>query len=221
MTVCIGKEHTWPCSSTRFDIARRLILKLHDESDNLVAHCFLPYKFVVRANGNDPGGYYETQEHTTAQQQTLFSAFPVPNPAPVLETRSPVVPIPMHFHPVPVNQHLQSNPILSASILQRLAPAEGPVSGGPTILLSGINFPHPCQQIVYARFGGVVVPTVWLLFVLPQKTNSVPRSGIMHTRSNASYLLLRLRGQSVLHSLYTRSPEDRNSARVTARSDII
>src|SRR5258706_9390024 len=191
MRVCIGKAYTRSCISIRFDTARRLILKLHDGSDNLVAHCFLPYKFVVRANGNDPGvGYFETQEYTTAQQQqTLMTTFPVPNqpPAPTLDTRPPVAPL--NYHPVPVNQHLQPNPNFSASILQRLAPAEGPVSGGPTILLSGINFPPPHQQVVYARFGAVVVPTVWLLFLLPQETNSIPRPGTMHTRSNAGCLL--------------------------------
>ena len=185
MRVCIGKAYTRPCVSIRSDTARRLILKLHDESDNLVAHCFLPYKFVVRANGNDTGVDCEIPEHATVQQQTQW----------------------------------HSN--LSASILQRLAPAEGPVSGGPTILLTGINFPPPYQQIVYARFGAVVVPTVWLLFFLLQNTHSIGRSGTIHTRSSASCLLLRLRGQSALHSHYVRKPEDRNSVRVTARLDII
>ena len=56
MTVRMGKAYTRPCISIRFDTARRLILNLQDGSYNLVAHCLLPYKFVVRANGNDTGG---------------------------------------------------------------------------------------------------------------------------------------------------------------------
>jgi len=146
--------------------------------------------------------------------------FPVPNPppAPVSETRSPVLPI--NLHPVFVNQHSQLNPNFSASILQRLAPAEGPVSGGLNILLSGTNFPtHPYQ--LYARFGTVVVPTVRLLFLPPQKTNSSRRSGTTHTRSSAGYLLLRPRVRSALHFHYPTSPEDRNLARVTAGLNII
>ena len=157
----MGKTHTRPCISIRSDTARRLILKLHDEFDRLVARSLLPYKFFVKSNGNDTGvGYGETQEHTTAQQQTQWPVFPVPNqpPTPILQTRSPVAPMNLHF--APANQHLQPNSNPSATVLQRLAPAEGPVSGGPTILLSGINFPPPYQQMVYARFGAVVVPTV-------------------------------------------------------------
>jgi hypothetical protein len=48
----------------------------------------------------------------------------------------------------------------TSPVLQGLAPAEGPTNGGPTILLSGINFPQPLQQMVYARFGAVAVSTV-------------------------------------------------------------
>ena len=195
MRVCLGKTHTPPRISIRSDAAHRLILKLHDESDNLVAHTLLPYKFAVKVNGNDTSvGYSETQEHTTAQQQTQWPVFPVPNqpPAPIMETRSRVAPV--NPHSVPANQHVQPNSNLSASILQRLSPAEGPLSGGPTILLTGINFPPPHQQMVYARFGAVVVPTVWLLFLLPQKTYSIRRCGTIHTRSSASCLLLRPRG---------------------------
>ena len=164
----MGETHTPPRISICSDTTRRLILKLHDESDNLVAHSLLPYKFVVRANGDDTGvGYSETPARTTAQQQAQWPVFTVPNrpPAPNLETRSPVAPVNFRF--IPANQHLQPNSNLSVSILQRLAPAEGPVSGGPTIMLSGVNFPPPHQQMVYARFGAVVVPTVWLHFLLP------------------------------------------------------
>ena len=214
----MGKSRTRPCTSIRSDTTRRLILKLHDESENLVAQCLLPYQFIIRANGNDTGvGYSETQEHTATQPQTPWAIFPVPSPppAPVLDPRSPVPP--MIFRPVPVNQYPQLNSNISVSILQRLAPAEGPVSGGPTILLSGINFPPPYQQVVYARFGSVVVPTVWLLFLPPQKTYFIRRPGTIRTRSSAICLLLRLRGQSVFHSHYSKSPKRRNSARVTAR----
>ena len=142
----IGKARTRPCTSIRFDTPRRLILKLHDEFENLVAQCFLPYQFIIRANGNGTGvGYLEPQAPT---------AIPVSSPPPA----PPVAP--MNFRPVPINQYSQLNANISVSILQRLAPAEGPVSGGPTILLSGINFPPPYQQVLYARFGSVAVPTV-------------------------------------------------------------
>ena len=217
---CIGKARTRPCTSIRFDTPRRLILKLHDEFENLVAQCFLPYQFIVKANGNDTGvGYFEPQAHTTTQQQAPWPTFPAPSPppAPVLNARSPVPS--MNFRPVPVDQYPPLNANLSVSILQRLAPAEGPVSGGPTILLSGINFPPPYQQVVYARFGSVAVPTVWLLFLPPQKTHFVRRPGTIRTPSSAICLLLRLRGQSVFHSHYPKSPERQNSARVTARLD--
>ena len=204
----MGQSRTRPCTSIRSDTTRRLMLKLHDESENLVAQCLLPYQFIIRANSNGTGvGYSETQKHTATQPQTPWPIFPVPSPlpAPVLDPRPPVPP--MNFHPVPVNQYPRLNSNISASILQRPAPAEGPVSGGPTILLSGINFPPPYQQLVYARFGSVAVPTVWLLSLPPQNTNCIRRSGTIHTRSSAVCLLLRLRGQSAFHSHYPKSPD--------------
>jgi len=126
----------------------------------------------------------------------------------------------MYFHPAPVNQQSQLNSNGTVPILRRLTPGEGPVSGGPTILLSGVNFPPSYQHIIYARFGAVVVPTVGLLFLPLQKTNSIRRSGSIHTRSSATYPLLRLRGQSALRSHCLRSLEDQDSARVTARLNI-
>jgi len=105
MGACLSKAHTRPCTCICSDTARRLILKLHDERENLVAQCFLPYQFIVRANGLDTGvDYYETQAHTSAQQQTPWPGFPTLDlpPAPVLETPFPVPP--MNFRPVPVNQ---------------------------------------------------------------------------------------------------------------------
>jgi hypothetical protein len=219
MRECMGKAHSPLCISIRSDTAHRLIIKLHDDSGNLVAQCSLRHKFTVKANGNKQGhiGYHGPP----ARQQTQRPTFPAPYPppAPVLKTRAPVPP--MHIHPASVNRHSQLNPNFSASILQRLAPTEGPISGGLTILLSGINFPLLSQQIIYARFGSVVVPTVWLLFLPLRKTNSIHSSGTTNTHSNASCLLLPLRGQSVLHSHYTMSPEHQNSAGVTAGLYII
>ena len=145
-----------------FDAACRLILSLHDEIGNLVARCQLPYNFIVypngnanananaNANGNDTG----SDEHTEPQQ------FPVPNhpSVPVSEHRTPESPT--NVHPFYVNEHPHFDPNYPVSVLRRLAPAEGPMSGGQTILLLGSNFPPPLQQIVYARFGNVPVATV-------------------------------------------------------------
>ena len=173
---------------------------------------------MVKVNGNDTGvGYRKTQAHTTTQQQAPWPILPVPSPPPPPPPVPPV--LPMNDHPIPVNQYPQFNSNLSVPILQRLAPVDGPLSGGPTILLSGINFPPPYQQVVYARFGSVAVPTVWLLFLPPQQTHFIRRPGTIHTRSSAGCPLLRLWGQSVLHSHYSMSPEHRNSARVAAGSN--
>jgi len=139
------------------DEACRLILKLYDEVGNAVAHCQLQDKFVVVANGNGNGNYTDGGE---PRQQILWSEFPFPNPpsAPVLERRN--LELPTSVHPVSVDHRSHFNPNHSASVLYRLAPAGGPMSGGQTIFLSGINFPQPYQQMVYARFGSVVVTTV-------------------------------------------------------------
>ena len=149
------KTHSRPCISNHSNIICRLLLKLHDEFGNLVAHHFLPYKFIVIANGKKNAAIVgcETPAHTESRQQTIQPELHVPNlsPAPVPVIRSPD-PL-TNFHPGPVNQHSDL-----ASVLHRLAPSEGPVSGGPTILLSGTNFPS--RPTIYARFGTVVVPTV-------------------------------------------------------------
>jgi len=149
----------------------------------------------VNTTANVEGGVAmppSAHAYTAAQQQTPWLGFPTPSlpQAPVFQSLVP----PENFHPVPVNQQPQLNSNVSISFLQKLAPGEGPVGGGPTILLSGVNFPPPYQHILYARFGTVIVPTVWLLFLPPQKTNSIRRSGSIHTHSSATCLLLRLRG---------------------------
>ena len=195
-----------PCSIT---------VKLHDESGHLVAYSPLPYKFIVKANGNgvSTGG---KRARSTVIQQTLRSEFPVQNPlsASTLEPR--LLGSPAHFQPLSMDQYSQLNSNYIASALHRLAPSEGPVGGGSTILLSGVNFPPPSQHILYARFGTVVVPTVWLLLHSRQKTNYVHRSGTIHTRSNASCLVLRPWGHSKLPSHYIKSPGFQNLARATA-----
>jgi hypothetical protein len=165
----MGKTHMafyLDCISPRSDTPCRLILKLHDENGNLVAHSLLPYKFIVIANGNHTGssandcGPRVRTAAAAARQQVPRAGFPLPNPSPmpILDARSPEPPA--GFRPISVNQQPQLDSNYPAPVLQRLAPAEGPTSGGPTILLSGINFPQPPQQMVYARFGAVAVPTV-------------------------------------------------------------
>ena len=155
----IGEVHSQSCVLIRSDAVCRLKVKLHDEFGHPVAHCLLPYQFIVKANSNSVSDD-EPQAPIEAQQQTLCLGFPGSNSlsASVWELRSPKPPA--SFHPLAINQHSQPNSNYLPSLLQRLAPAEGLISGGPTILLSGVNFPSPSQQIVYAKFGSVVVPTV-------------------------------------------------------------
>ena len=151
----MGETHSRPCISIHSNIVCRVILRLHDESGHLVAHYILPYKFIVTANGKQKAAVVdcETPAHTESRQQTIQPDLHVPNPSPapvpVIQSPDPLT----NFPPGPVNLH----PHL-ASVLHRLAPSEGPVSGGPTILLSGTDFPS--QPTIYARFGTVVVPTV-------------------------------------------------------------
>ena len=157
----MGKAHSQPCISIHANIFHRLRLKLHDLQGNLVAHCTFPNEFIVTANGKEKAAVVDREPtvHPESRQQTIQPGFPVPNPpAPVSEIRSPE-PL-TNFHPVSVavDQHSQPNSNYLASVLEMLAPSEGPLSGGPTILLSGTNFPS--TRTVYARFGTVVVPTV-------------------------------------------------------------
>ena len=151
----MGKTHARLCISIHSNIICRVILRLHDESGHLVAHSLLPYKFIVTANGKQKAAVvdYGTPAHTASRQPTIQPELHVPNPSPahvpVIQSPDPLT----NFHPGPVDQH--SN---IASVLHRLAPSEGPVSGGPIILLSGTDFPS--RPTIYARFGTVVVPTV-------------------------------------------------------------
>jgi len=162
----MGKAHSRPCISISSNVARRLILKLHNDSGDLVAHCIFPHKFIVTANGkhNTGVGYREPPAHTELRHKAIQPEFPVPNPPP-----APVSEIWSHFRPVSVHEQPQINSNYPDPDLHRFALSEGPVSGGPTILLSGTNFPSP--QMVYARFGTVVVPTVCPLLLSPQNTN--------------------------------------------------
>jgi len=62
------------------DTAYRLIFKLHDETGNPVAHCLLPYKFIVFANGNGIGngiGGCGARCNTESRQQTLQPGTPI------------------------------------------------------------------------------------------------------------------------------------------------
>jgi len=179
----ISKVYSQPYHSVRSNAALRLIVKLHDESCYLVAHSLLPYEFIVKANGN---GNHRIRPHRGARQQALR---PVLNPlsASALEPKLPEL---------SVDPYSQPNPTHIPPVLRRLSPADGPVTGGPIILISGINFPPPTQHIVYVRFGSVVVPTVRLVLVSQQKTDSIDSPGKTHTRSSVSYLLLQPQGQS-------------------------
>ena len=168
----IGKALSQPYVLIRCNTARRLIVKLHDKPGHLVAHCLLPYEFIVKANGNGGRG---VKPRRTPRQRTPLSELPplsplsefLPLPVPVLETQSPEPPASLHS--VSLYQHSQRNSNHIAPALRKLAPADGPVSGGPTILISGINFPPPTQLIIYARFGTAVAPTVWLVLLSQQK----------------------------------------------------
>ena len=152
----IGKAHSQPYVLIRFDTACRLIVKLHDKPGLQVAHRRLPYEFIVKANGNG-GSDGKLRAQRPARQRAIRPALNPPS-ASVLETQSPEPPA--SFYPVSLDQHSQLNSAHIMPALRKLAPADGPVSGGPTILISGINFPPPTQLIIYARFGTIVVPTV-------------------------------------------------------------
>jgi hypothetical protein len=159
----MGTRHLRPCISNHSDTAWRLIIRLHDESGYLVAQYLLPHRFFIKANGNDNGGGDgESRAHIAVRQQIVRIGCSVPNPpsGPVWEPRAP--PPPASHHPGSMDHYSQFDSNNIASVLRKLAPAEGPVSGGPTILLSGTNFPPPSQQVVYARFGTAVIPTVWI-----------------------------------------------------------
>ena len=183
----------------------------------MVAHTLLPYEFVVKANGNRTSNG-RTRSYRPARQQALRPRSS-PSSASTLESRPPE--LLANSYPVSVDELSQQNSNHISPVLRKLSPADGPVSGGPTIMISGINFPPPTQQIIYARFGNMVVPTVRLILLSQQKTNSIYRTGKIHTCSSASYLLLPPQGQSRLPFLYTRSPKNPNSARATAHSSII
>jgi hypothetical protein len=208
-----GKVHSQPCASACFDIAYRLKIKLHDESGHLAAHYLLPYEFTVKANGNGAPRGGAPRGRTPARQQALRRGL-TPPPAPTLDPRSP--------EPPASSQHSQLNSNHMAPVLQMLSPDNGPVNGGPIILISGINFPPPIQQqVIYVKFGTTAVPAVRSVLLSQRKTYSIFRTGEIHIRSHASCLFLRLdQVQSRLHSLYFRSPEDHNSATVAARLHI-
>ena len=138
------------CVLAFFDTAYRLRINLHDEAGRLVAHSLLPYEFVVKANGNCVRNG-QRRAYIPAQQQTLRPALNPPSVA-ALGTISP--------EPPASSQRSQLDSSHMVPALRRLAPADGPTSGGPIITILGINFPPPTQQIVYVKFGTVAVPTV-------------------------------------------------------------
>ena len=199
------------CVLAFFDRANRLIIKLHDKAGRLVAHSRLPHEFIVKANGNCVRSN-RRGAHTTAPQQALRPDRNLP-PVNSLEPTSP--------EPPASSRRSQLNSSHVDPVLRRLSPADGPTSGGPIITILGINFPPPTQQIIYVKFGTVAVPTVWPMLLLQEETYPILRPGTIHTRLSASCLLLRLLGQSKLHSLYIKSPELHNSVTATAGLNII
>ena len=146
----IGKAHSRPCILTRFDTANRLIIKLHDDADHLVAHCLLPHEFIVKANGNCVSNS-RRRAHAPARQPALGPGSNLPSVT-ALEPRSP--------EPPASTQGSQLNSSHLDPALRRLFPADGPASGGTMIAIHGINFPPPTQQFLYVHFGNVAVPTV-------------------------------------------------------------
>ena len=143
----IGKAHSRPCILASFNTAYRLIIKLQDEADRLVAHCPLPYEFIVIPNGNR----VRRQAHTPARQQVVRPGLNLPSIT-ALE--------PISLEPPPSTQRPQLNSSYIDPVLRRLSPADGPTSGGTIITILGINFPPPTQQIVYVKFGNLAAATV-------------------------------------------------------------
>lgn len=140
----------------------RLVVELRDKHRLLVARDRLPYQFTsVPKKKNAPSQYMSGQQNTSPHLQNMPC-----NPS--LPT-SPAVPGSEH-HPHgysdppqrhhPEYQDAQHATNHSSATLERLAPTEGPVLGGLTILLSGTNFPSP-PECIYAKFGSLVTPTVW------------------------------------------------------------
>jgi len=126
------------------------MIKLHDEAGHLVAHSLLRYEFIVKANGNCVSNG-RRQSHTPALQQAIPPGLGLPS----VTALDPISP-----EPPASSQRSQLNSIHMDPVLRRLAPADGPTSGGPIIAILGINFPLPTQQLVYVKFGTAAVPTV-------------------------------------------------------------
>ena len=126
------------------------MIKLHDEAGRLVARSLLGYEFIVKANGNCVSND-RPQEHAPAREQALRHNL---NP-PSATTLDPISP-----EPPASSQRSQLSSSHMDPVLRRLAPADGPASGGPIIAILGINFPLPTQQLVFVKFGTVAVPTV-------------------------------------------------------------
>ena len=111
------------------------MIKLHDEAGQLVAYCRLPYEFIVKANGNgrQPARHQALPPGLNLQSATTLEPPPASTQISRLDSS--------HMDPV----------------LQKLAPDNGPTSGGPIIMISGINLP---QRIVFVKFGSLAAPTV-------------------------------------------------------------
>ena len=143
----LGKSHSQPCFLAYFDTTYRLTVKLHDEAGHLVAHCPLPYDFIIKQNGNRVSNP-RRQAHAPAQQQVLRPGSNLPS----VTSLEPILPDPL------ASSQLDSSHM--GPVLQTLAPSKGPTSGGLIILISGINFPPPTHQSLYVKFGNLDANTV-------------------------------------------------------------
>jgi len=147
----------------------RLVVELRDKYNLLVAHNRLRYQFNSVIKRKKPKSSNDLPSQPTRGQQTrshpmqdLHSgpSFPTPSavPGPDHHSREYSAP-PQRVHPEYMRQYAPHDTNHSSVVLERLAPSEGPVLGGLTILLSGVNFPSP-PECIYAKFGSLVTPTV-------------------------------------------------------------
>ena len=147
----------------------RLGVELRDENRLLVAQCRLPYRFSSVPKRTNVRSRDDSQSQHTSSQWDSSHPLQGPPPVPFIPT-SPAVPraepysrryntLLQRSHPHYMRQYEQHDTNNSSTVLERLAPNEGPITGGHRVLLSGVNFPPP-PECIYARFGSLVTQTV-------------------------------------------------------------
>lgn len=170
-------------------------------------------------------------QHTSIQRD---SSHPLqgPHPVPPIPT-SPAVSRPEPYtrrhstlaqrsHLQYIRQYTEHDTNNSSTVLERLAPSEGPLPGGLRVLLSGVNFPPP-PECIYARFGSLVTQTVrettslrWRL-----ETDAALSSGITRLHSGACCQRHRIRGWCQFPCPYIITLMHLLSDRVTAGSNTL